>query len=339
MEQAQIKTRTLGVVRVIACGGIGTDNVLVFEEDRLKGPAPGYARLEPCYVDTSDSDLSADIPVKAIYRLEKKNDGTLVNGSGKLRMENGAEIMGVIKAIVEQFKPGDLTIIVSSTSGGTGSVFGPFLAKELLDRGLDVVAIGIGTTGDPIEINNNIKTVKSYDNMARMSGRNLPFYYDQYGEHGRPAAEVRESVAEVISGLTVLYSGLNKGIDGMDLHHWINPTKVVDGLEPKLLSLHMIDSPEQFEQVGQIISVASLGKDSDALTLPSMPDYRIRGISDVEATQKPVHFIVSDGQLIDTLSEFETTLAEANKKKAARVASRALTTDTEQKADPSGIIW
>lgn len=338
MEQAQIKSRTLGVVRVIACGGIGTDNVLVFEEDRSKGPAPGYARIEPCYVDTSDSDLSSDIPLKAVYRLEKKNDGTLVNGSGKLRQENGAEIMGVIKAIVEQFKPGDLTIVVSSTSGGTGSVFGPFLVKELLDLGLDVVAFGIGTTGDPIEINNNIKTVKSYDNMARLAGRSLPFYYDQYGD-GRPAAEVRERVAEVISGLTVLYSGQNKGIDGMDLHHWINPTKVVGGLEPKLLSLHMIDSQEQFEQVGQIISVASLGKDPDALTLPSMPDYRIRGISDVEATQKPVHFIVSDGQLIDTLTEFEATLADANKKKAARVASRALTSETEQKADPSGIIW
>lgn len=313
-----------GVVRIIACGGIGTDNVVVYEEDRGQEVPPGFAQMLTCYVDTSDSDMDSRIPVEAMYRMAKKSDGTVVNGSGKLRVENGEEIARLIKEILAKFRPGDLTIVISSTSGGSGSVFAPFLAKELLDRDLDVIAFGIGTTGDMIEIRNNISTVKSYDKFARAAGKPLPFFYTQYG-NGRPTADVQAEVQEVISGLAVLWSGQNKGIDGQDCSHWLNPTKTLK-YQPKLLSLHMVSSTDKFKVLGQILSVASIGADNDSLELPETPDFRIRGISKVApVASKPAHFVISEGHLIDTLDNLEAELTALEEKKQARVAARDLT--------------
>ena len=340
MEQmnAQAVAPRVGNIRLYVCGGVATDICKVFEQDRGNA-AQGFGNLIPCYVDTSDSDLDSSIPRDAVYLLEKKTDGQEVHGSGKVRLENGEEIARVIKDIVQRFQPGDFNIVVSSTSGGSGSVFAPMLAKELLTRGFNTVAFGVGTTGDIQEIENNVKTIKSYDSIARLTKNPLPMFYTQY-EKGRKTADVQEQVREVISGLTVLFSRQNRGIDTRDLANWQNYTNVPAAarFEAKLVSLHMVDSDEKFNEVGQIITVASLAQPDTDIELPTIPAYRLRGVSSVKAVAAPVHFIVAEGHLVEALTKFERELRELNEKQASAVQSRALSSDAD-KADAGGIVW
>jgi hypothetical protein len=338
ITQAIAVAPRVGNIRLYVCGGVATEICKVFEQDR-GNTAVGYGALMPCYVDTSDSDLDSSISREHVYLLEKKTDGEEVHGSGKVRLENGEDIARVIKDIVQRFQPGDFNIIVSSTSGGSGSVFAPMLAKELLSRGFNTVAFGVGTTGDIQEIENNVKTLKSYDAIARLTKNPLPMFYTQY-EKGRKSLDVQEQVREVISGLTVLFSRQNRGIDTRDLANWQNYTNVpaASHYEAKLVSLHMVDSDEKFNEVGQIITVASLAQPGADIDLPTIPAYRLRGISSVKAVAAPVHFIVAEGQLIEAVTQFEKNLRALTEQQNSVVKNRALSSDAD-KPDANGIVW
>jgi hypothetical protein len=199
------------------------------------------------------------------------------------------------------------------------------------------VIFGVGTTGDKVEINNNLKTLKSYDSVARNKNNPAVMFYSQYGQ-GLTAAEVNQQIQEVISGLAVLFSRQNKGMDNKDLENWQNFVAAT-GNEAKLVSLHMIDDDSQFEGLGNIISVASLAAPETDIRLPIIPDYRIRGASVVSALEaKPIHFVVSEGRLLAAAEEFEKSLIKLIADQDARPKTRSIL-NANDKVDDRGFVW
>lgn len=322
-----METEVKGRIRLFNCGGIGTNIAKVFEPDRNK-PRAGFGNLEAVYIDTSDSDLDATIPRDAVYLLDKKVTGEVIDGSGKIPLENSEEIANVIKEVLSAHPPLDFNIINSSLSGGSGSVFARLLARELVNRGCNVVLIAVATWGDRVEIQNSLNCVKSYDAIARTAKTPLAMYFGSYGQ-GTATADVNKTIQEVISGLQVLFSRQNKGMDTKDLGNWNNYTKGTS-YEPKLVSLHMIDSDEAFTQIGQVITVASLAAPGVEANLPMIPDYRVRGSSDVSAIAgAPVHFVLAEGQLIGVKREMEAKLKELDDQAAARKTTQGITNSND----------
>jgi len=102
---------TQGEIRLYCCGGAGINIGSHFEGGQAG--EPGYAKTQLTYVDTSKSNLArSGLSRDSIYLLEG------VDGSGKVRTENHAEIGRNVRNIIQQFKPGFFNIVLFSGAGG-----------------------------------------------------------------------------------------------------------------------------------------------------------------------------------------------------------------------------
>lgn len=179
----------------------------------------GYTDIVTYFVDTSRSNLSKDIPEENIYLFEG------LDGSGKKRDSNYKTISESTQDILHRFKPADINVVVCSCGGGSGSVLGPIIVSELLNRGEAVVVILIGSTGSKIETENTLKTLKSYDVISNK--REMPvvaFYRENSAEKTR--SQVDTEVKTAIVMLAAIFSGDNRELDSSDLKNFLNYPKV-----------------------------------------------------------------------------------------------------------------
>ena len=123
-----------GRVRLYAAGGCGLNigGQLAAHRDRNE---TAFANLDIVYVDTSKSNLRNGIDAANVYLIPD------LDGSGKVRSENHAEIGQHIRQILHKFSPADLNIVLSSAAGGSGSVIAPLLASELLASDAPTIVI------------------------------------------------------------------------------------------------------------------------------------------------------------------------------------------------------
>ncbi len=84
-------------------------------DDALKDA--GFAELQVVFVDTSRSNFPKDLPEEAYYLVKSLGDAT-IDGSGKIRATNYKAASLAVPDILHQFKPGDLSVVVHSSSGG-----------------------------------------------------------------------------------------------------------------------------------------------------------------------------------------------------------------------------
>ena len=97
-------------VRLYGAGGAGINIVSHYTGRQSE---PGCAEIMPALVDTSRSNLkNREMPKDSTYLVEG------LDGSGKIRAENHAEISKTIKQILVQIPPTDFNIVVFSASGG-----------------------------------------------------------------------------------------------------------------------------------------------------------------------------------------------------------------------------
>lgn len=101
---------------IYGCGGAGVNIASIFE--KTYGVAsPGFADVVSYYIDTSKSNIGINIPKDRTYLIEG------LDGSGKIRRENHLAIGECIHDILLSHKPGDVNIVISSTSGGKPAAF------------------------------------------------------------------------------------------------------------------------------------------------------------------------------------------------------------------------
>ena len=161
-----------GKVTVYCAGGAGLNVGQYFEKHRGNNE-PAFAEINIVYIDTSRSNLRANISADNCYMLKG------MDGSGKMRSENHEEIAVHIRAILQQFKPADLNIVLSSAAGGSGSVIAPLLTSELLKSEVPTVVISIGSADTKTDIENTLDTIKSYEAIARMRKAPIVMSYVQ----------------------------------------------------------------------------------------------------------------------------------------------------------------
>lgn len=328
-------TKPTGIVRLYACGGGGINIGLLLERYRDSNSA-GFAGLDITYVDTSLSNINKTVPGASCYLLPN------MDGSGKVRSENSEAISGHAKAILQKHQPGDLSIVLSTFAGGSGSVIGPYLTSELLAMEQSVIVCGVGSASSKLEAENTLKTIKSYEGIAQRRNAPVIVSYVQNGQ-GVSRGQADSTMIVTITSLMALFSRQNRELDSRDLFNWLNYNRVTS-FQPKVTGLHLLTNDNVIDDsVGNVITVASLVKDGEEAPLYGfVPEYATVGYladnADKTLLQSaPISFVTGDNIMPSAAGSLTALLRDLEKKQNARVQGASIL-GSNDKADGSGVV-
>jgi hypothetical protein len=293
-------------VTIYAAGGCGINLA-----SKLGKEVPeGFANMEFAYVDTSRSNMTRNNVPENRKFLIKDSNGNEIDGSGKERSANIEHIRKDSERVLTMFKPSNFNLVIHSINGGSGSVIGPVIVAELIKRGLPVIVLLAGSSDSTIEIDNGIKTMQSYDAIAKRN--NVPVIcHCEFGTWSK----VDKATLQLTAQLLALLSGNNHGMDTADLTKWLN-LKVVGHASAKLYTMDTVVGEKCLDHDGKSfypISVATLVTEGPSgpnnYSISPRPDYQAMGIVPKEwetndnidgktnafMETDPLHFVVSDG--------------------------------------------
>ncbi len=308
-----------GTTKIFACGGAGINLGKAFEPMRAKN-TPLFSTLEICYLDTSPANLQdPSLPRDSIYRIPG------VNGSGQVRKENAEKIFAHAPQMLEKHRPAKSNIVIHSLSGGSGSVIGPALVSEMLAAGENVVVITIGEDDTVKHMENTHMSIMSYMSIAAQNEKPVIAAYFQ-NSNLTPEADVNKAINQLVTALTVLYSGENIGMDDRDLFNWLN-YNAVTRFGPQLSLLSVFEGTDVGQNIGDIISVVTLATSDGPSAVGQLVEYQKVGRLPVHGDEvdspvhmaAPIHFVTSDGVWGDVFSKLDAQLTDYNRKAAARV--------------------
>lgn len=322
-------------VRVYALGGAGLN--LARELSAFPREEEGFARLELAHVDTSRSNLTEDVPENEVYVLKD------LDGLGKIRREGAEAISQAALDILQKFKPADFNIVISSASGGTGSVATPSLLRHLLDKEQNVVVVMIGSTDTHLEAQNTLNSLKSLEGVSKLTNKPVVLHYQENSPE-TPRLSINKHVVNLVNDLRALFSGQNRELDTRDLHNWLRFDRST-AHRPQVASLTEVAGQQSLpEDLGNVISVASLSS-SEAVDarLGAYVEYRCNGyispeLSKVLGEQDPLHYVISDGPIAATAKRLSRLIEELEAQRASRVQSTGLLSQADQ-PNQDGLVF
>lgn len=320
------------VLRVYSAGGGGVNLGSHFENAEVRD---GQAAIEVTYVDTSFSNLHNGLDRSRAAVIEG------VDGSGKVRRENASVISESIKKILLDHPPGDLSVVVYTGLGGSGSVFGPLIHSELLSRGEQVISVVVGGEESAMATDNTVDTLKTLDAISQKRGKNVVFAY-QHNDPDTTRSEVDAHVHTTIAALSMLASRQNDELDTRDVHNWLNFSEIERlGFEPGLVRLRVLDQESAVEcaQDHDVISVASLLANPSVPAPGWHPDYSATGYCDLKAItgeeQEGLHYLLTHD--VDKIYNYIADVqAKIQERKSARKGVQRYANKGE--ADDNGLV-
>lgn len=330
----------MSTITIFSAGGAGTNIATRFAQLHEQ-PAEGFADINTYFIDTSRSNLSKEIPDDRVF-LYKDHDGKALDGNGKLRKSNYSVISesSTIKSIIDKFKPGDLSVVLHSAGGGTGSVAGPLIAKELIRQGLPVIVILVGSTISRTDALNTLNTLKTYENLSHHLESPLNVLYRE-NSTGRPRHAIDAEIEQYIYLLAAFWSGKNHGLDTADLRNFLFYNKVTD-YKPRLTAFDMFSGALNLPDNATPIAAVTLTTESTEVEHGMLVDYQATGVAHEKVAQTardklPLHAVVYAGffpPIVTRLSE----LLKEHEKKASQVSERTITTSSDRATDDGLIL-
>lgn len=298
-------------LRIYGCGGAGINLTTTFALD--ESDSSQYAVVKPVFVDTSLSNLDSNISKDQCFILPD------VDGSGKVRRENHRQISESVKGLLSQFEPLDFNIIVFSGSGGSGSVIGPLIARELLDQEASFLCIVVGSTESVITCENTLNTLKSLDAISKRAELPITIFYR--GNNPETKRSIIDNVLkQTIARLMALNSGNNSELDTRDISTWLYYNRH-SNVPAQISELTILEDSVGVEGVNEPISIASLMNNPDTPIPQAGADYHCTGYikgNGKKETLPDMHFIISTGgikRIYESLSETRERYLKASKKR------------------------
>lgn len=318
-----------GKVTIYGAGGCGL-NLVSRYSDMAGKEVPGVALVEPYFVDSSMANLKEGIDKERLFVLPE------TEGSGMVRTENREDIQRSVTPVLQNFKPGDLSIVVFGAGGGTGSVFGPYIIAKLLEQNKPVVAVVVGSDDCEKAASNTLNTVKSLEGVAQKSGKTVMMYY----EHLKPTdkrSSVDNRVWMVISSLLTLYSRRNRALDLQDLSNFLNFSAVTSS-KPQLSALEVFTKLAEAESTGDYaIAVANLLPTPDSESISFRPEYLCNGYPENPLPDKveSLHFVASTEPVYAMFKSLTKSTEEISRSKNARTEHEKISVN----ADADGMCF
>lgn len=320
-------------LRIFGVGGCGIN--LTKEFVRFKDKAEkGFAHILPCFIDTSLSNIADTIPEEVVFHLSD------LDGSGKKRDSNYRIIAERSNEMLHRFKPGDVNVVIHSASGGSGSVIGPTLVSELLDRDVPTIVIMVGSSDSRIETHNTVNTLKSYEMISQK--REMPViavYYENSPDS--PRGEVDQRIKTTIILLAAIFSGENRELDSADLHNFLAYQKVTS-FKPKLSYLDFFSKQIELQRDQTVVSLVTLTDENTSSAVDLPVEYQAVGfINDHAKTSVdvalPIHVAIISGFFHDVIERLSKRLNTFDEARRAHVDKSILTKDVD--ATPEGLVF
>lgn len=331
-------------VRIYGCGGMGTNCIHALESSR-KASVTGFANYELCYIDTSKSNM---------FKKNLKEDDVFVfndvDGSGKIRRENHKVIAENTKAILQKFKPTTFNIVVSSASGGSGAILASTIVSELLKSDKEVIVVLVASFNSTIEVENNTKTLQSYEAIAKMRNKNVNMVYLQNSTTMNDEAFVNSQATQIISMLLGLMSGEHEQLDTADIKTWLNHNKVTEsdpcinnilvGYGTELTPYH---SGDHF-QIDSPISVATLATRDMNTRYSHTPALKFEGYVPSEwktgdkhglttIKEDAIHFCIMEDKMTSIYKNLSSHLKALKEAQSSRIKRASIVNDTDTTED------
>ncbi len=321
-------------MKIFACGGAGINLASHFEQYR-GSKDPGFSEFDVKYIDTSRSNLSTvETDKENIYLI----DGA--DGSGKKRDENYAAIAERSQEILHHFKPGDVNIVIHSLSGGSGSVIGPVLVSELLNRALPVITVIVGSSDSRKELENTIKSIQSYETIAKKREAPVVAVYFENNKE-TPRGTVDQKIYTTVVILSAFFSKENHELDSMDLFNFLNFHRVTS-FTPRLAYLELFDKEITIERDHSLVSVATLSDIETPTSIDHPVEYQAVGFVHDSARNKisvpmPIHAAIIAGVFNDIMGRLNDKLKVMDESRKARV-DRTISLDGSSATDEGVIL-
>lgn len=263
MSQPAILPR--GKLIVLACGGTGINIMTGSTGQKIKElteKSASIASIKLICFDTSRVTIDSKPKIyDAFFKIEdESSSGKGIQGSGQERRTNAKPISRYVTdwaaTNITPDKVDEFYLIVTSGSGGTGSVIAHMLTSELIARNRPVAVIVVGDTADHARAVNTYNTMLGLAKKAVMTQPLGVFYVDnKSGE--KHANDVIEKF--IISMLT-LVSGQHHDLDFQDMRMLFRPSEIKSLPLPNGLYLIVLYNPnEKSPYAGsQIIMVRGL---------------------------------------------------------------------------------
>lgn len=205
--------------------------------------------------------------------------------------------------------------------------------SELKNRGLQVVVIMVGSTDTRIEIDNTIKTLKSYENIASRASSPIVTHYLE-NTRKQPKTLVDDKVRRAVSLLMSLFSGQNEELDTQDLKNWLNYT-TLSGTEPGLASLNFAMSENDIKDAGTAISVATLYKPGMDTGLDTIPAYQCVGRTPefLKIGDEPIHYCISEDFILPAVQRLTGVLRDIDEVFSSRGTRTSILNKTDNATD------
>lgn len=284
-------------VRIYGVGGFGVNIAKAFRNKE---------RTEVSFLDTSTSNLDQD-EVGSAFLVAG------LDGSGKLRKQNVDAIKSAIAPVLNGHPPAAFNVVVFSGSGGTGSVLGPLLVDELLNRDAMVLVVFLGDTDSLIASENTLNTIKTLSALSARHKAPISILYREI-EDGSDRTEVDEVFRSAITAFSLLTSLIGRPLsemDNADLYNWLNYHRVTKHA-PGLGLLNIFSDNDQLQDFHGALSVASIYATTMDEHGKVQAAYRTTGYGG-DAVTHPYHFILTqDGfqAIVEALTRTVKELTE-----------------------------
>lgn len=308
--------------RVYAAGGCGI-NI---------GSSINNDVMNVSYIDTSESNRSDRIDSSVSYYI----DG--LDGSGKRRAENHKVISREIASVMDQFPPGDFNIVLFSAGGGSGSVIGPLIVKELLSQKHATVAVVVGADDSNITVENTINTLKSLESISILTKEPVVMAYAE-NTQGVQRSVIDDQILFVLESLAALTSQDNRELDTRDLVNWVQYQKV-SSIHPQLSFLHVMDNRAAAASVVEPVSVASLYADAATENPFGNPHYRTVGFPRSETLpmgMEQVHCVINLTDIEEAFNRLQERQSDLNRTYNTYRARKAVV-DLEDHLSDDGLV-
>lgn len=312
-------------MKIYGCGGLGLNLASKFEALRSK-ESVNMDAIDISYIDTSMANVRHNkINPEHFYLITKGSDNDVKKGSGKFRPENYEPTKEQIKKILMKHPPEQFNCVIHSLSGGSGSVIGPILFKELRDQGKDAILLIVGNNDSTIEITNTISTLHTYVSISRARNESIVGIYSRCGG-AISRAEADSRVISSISLISLFFNPTNQEMDMADISNFLNYNKVTKHEPAFVFASFFTDKVDVDEKLFPIAAL-TLGKIGEDSSTGTNVDYQAVGyvnedsVGDVQK-KFPIHLVSIDGQVANELSWYEQISKQIEAKRAAAIGNK-----------------
>lgn len=241
-------------VSIYACGGCGVNIAKMIKD----------IDAEINYIDTSVSNLKS-VNSPNVFLVEG------MDGAGKDRSVAYHNFKDISGDVLLKYKPSEqLNIVISSLSGGSGSILAPMVASKLLEQGRSVIVIGVNSKHSIVELRNTVNTLKTYKATSSNAAKPISMYYIE----NTSRVEADRQALHFVNLLSLLTDKkVTEEFDNSDLKSFLYYDKVTAN-EPTLAILEVAPNDATVAQKGtSIVGTILITKNKSSNIQGTTPEY------------------------------------------------------------------